>query len=43
METDENSKTEVTQYMSFYESGIKKKLPVHYEKYIQVNGDYVGK
>lgn len=48
LETDEEVKTEVTQYLnkelaaSFYEAGIQK-LPVRLEKCIQVNGDYVEK
>jgi len=46
METDEEVKKEVTQYLqkevvgSFYEAGIEK-LSVRLEKCIQVNGDYV--
>jgi len=48
LETDEEVKTEVTQYLnkelavSFYEADIQK-LPVRLEKCIQVNGDYVEK
>jgi len=43
MDTDEEVKKEVTEYLekeltaSFYEEGVKK-LPVRFEKCIQVNG-----